>query len=206
MRGRFNPRYVKTNRNVEAPEDTKLICKVCTELPENSPRFLIVNYKLNHRDGRVSYVSIAHLDPHSQMNTNPARQRARLSHTPASIPPLLGTPNFPPRPLHPVRLSTQQLQREIRRRQSNRRPRRRNLNLTTQPEIGRLTSTSSSHVPHPAPPHILASIRSRHNTKLPIVGRFHYNPKTHHIPTHTSSKPSTWFNRELCRVRTTCEM
>ncbi|EST06147.1 Actin-binding, cofilin/tropomyosin type [Kalmanozyma brasiliensis GHG001] len=25
------------------------------ELPENSPRFLIVNYKLNHRDGRVSY-------------------------------------------------------------------------------------------------------------------------------------------------------
>ncbi|SPO22419.1 related to Glia maturation factor, beta [Ustilago trichophora] len=25
------------------------------ELPENSPRFLIVNYKLQHRDGRVSY-------------------------------------------------------------------------------------------------------------------------------------------------------
>ncbi|CDR87898.1 related to Glia maturation factor, beta [Sporisorium scitamineum] len=25
------------------------------ELPENSPRFLIVNYKLTHRDGRVSY-------------------------------------------------------------------------------------------------------------------------------------------------------
>lgn len=30
---------------------------VMAELPENSPRFLIVNYKLAHRDGRVSYVS-----------------------------------------------------------------------------------------------------------------------------------------------------
>ncbi|SNX82654.1 related to Glia maturation factor, beta [Melanopsichium pennsylvanicum] len=28
---------------------------VVEELPENSPRFLIVNYKLQHRDGRVSY-------------------------------------------------------------------------------------------------------------------------------------------------------
>ncbi|ETS60903.1 hypothetical protein PaG_04823 [Moesziomyces aphidis] len=25
------------------------------ELPENSPRFVVVNYKLNHRDGRISY-------------------------------------------------------------------------------------------------------------------------------------------------------
>ncbi|CBQ70679.1 related to Glia maturation factor, beta [Sporisorium reilianum SRZ2] len=25
------------------------------ELPENSPRFLVVNYKLQHRDGRISY-------------------------------------------------------------------------------------------------------------------------------------------------------
>lgn len=28
------------------------------QLPENSPRFLIVNYKLQHHDGRVSYVRL----------------------------------------------------------------------------------------------------------------------------------------------------
>ncbi|KAN0060961.1 hypothetical protein ACQY0O_006695 [Thecaphora frezii] len=29
--------------------------EVVEELPENSPRFLVTSYQLNHRDGRVSY-------------------------------------------------------------------------------------------------------------------------------------------------------
>ncbi len=28
-----------------------------TELPENSPRFIVLSYKLDHKDGRVSFVS-----------------------------------------------------------------------------------------------------------------------------------------------------
>lgn len=42
---------------IEEELTTGLTCveDLIQELPENSPRFLIVNYKLNHRDGRVSY-------------------------------------------------------------------------------------------------------------------------------------------------------
>ncbi|SPO21613.1 related to Glia maturation factor, beta [Ustilago trichophora] len=42
---------------LEEEHNSGLTCveDLVEELPENSPRFLIVNYKLQHRDGRVSY-------------------------------------------------------------------------------------------------------------------------------------------------------
>ncbi|SPO35496.1 related to Glia maturation factor, beta [Pseudozyma flocculosa] len=44
---------------------------VLEELPENSPRFLVVSYQLQHRDGRVSYVGHT-LIPSSTLPRHPA--------------------------------------------------------------------------------------------------------------------------------------